>query len=100
MLRKLRQTITKSAVLSKAKQKISYVYCNAPGKIWLGRSGFCIIIIQLNCTILAVTMLHQHKLGRVKRICVFEHSVMTNFDCACPAIQMGQGAGFLSEGSS
>ena len=40
-----------------------------------------------------------HK-GRVKRICVFEHSVMTNFNCACPAIQRGQGSGFLSEGSS
>ena len=25
----------------------------------------------------------------VKRICVFEHSVMTNFNCACPAIQRG-----------
>ena len=37
---------------------------------------------------------------RVKRICVFEHSVMTNFDCACPAIQKGQGSGFLSESSS
>ena len=36
----------------------------------------------------------------VKRICVFEHSVMTNFNCACPAIQTGQGSGFLSEGSS
>ena len=36
----------------------------------------------------------------VKRICVFEHSVMTNFNCACPAIQLGQGSGFLSEGSS
>ena len=34
--------------------------------------------------------------GRVKRICVFEHSVMTNFNCACPAIQRGQGSGFLS----
>ena len=40
------------------------------------------------------------KLGRVKRICVFEHSVMTNFNCACPVIQRGQGSGFLSEGSS
>ena len=30
----------------------------------------------------------------VKRICVFEHSVMTNFNCACPAIQRGQGSGF------
>ena len=36
----------------------------------------------------------------VKRICVFEHSVMTNFNCACPAIQWGQGSSFLSEGSS
>ena len=36
----------------------------------------------------------------VKRICVFEHSVMTNFNCACPAMQRGQGSGFLSEGSS
>ena len=36
----------------------------------------------------------------VKRICVFEHSVMTNFNYACPAIQRGQGSGFLSDGSS
>ena len=36
-------------------------------------------------------------LWRVKRICVFKHSVMTNFNCACPAIQE---SGFLSEGSS
>ena len=28
-------------------------------------------------------------LSPVKRICVFEHSVMTNFNCACPAIQRG-----------
>ena len=39
-------------------------------------------------------------MSRVKRICVFEHSVMTHFNCACPAIQRGQGSGFLSEGSS
>ena len=38
--------------------------------------------------------------GRVKRICVLEHSVMTNFNCACPVIRRGQGSGFLSEGSS
>ena len=25
----------------------------------------------------------------VKRICVFEHTVVTNFNCACPAIQRG-----------
>ena len=35
-----------------------------------------------------------------KRVCVFEHSVLTNFNCACPAIQRGHGSGFLSEGSS
>ena len=40
------------------------------------------------------------KMGRLKRICVFGHSVMTNFNCACSAIQRGQGSGFLSEGSS
>ena len=42
----------------------------------------------------------RHQMSPVKRICVFEHSVMTNFNCACPDIQRGQGAGFLSEGSS
>ena len=36
----------------------------------------------------------------VKRFCVFEHSVMTNFNCACPGIQRGQGSDFPSEGSS
>ena len=41
-----------------------------------------------------------YKMSPVKRICVFEHSVMTNFNCACPAIQRGQWSGFLSEGSS
>ena len=40
------------------------------------------------------------QMGRVKRICVFEHSIMKHFNCACPAIQRGQGSGFLSEGSS
>ena len=39
-------------------------------------------------------------LSPAKRICVFEHSVMTNFNRACPAIQRGHGSGFLSEGSS
>ena len=29
------------------------------------------------------------KLSPVKRICVFKHSVMTNCNCACPAIQRG-----------
>ena len=40
------------------------------------------------------------QLSPVKRICVFQQSVMTNFNCACPAIKKGQGSGFLSEGSS
>ena len=49
--------------------------------------------------------LHRHDwlwnhLSPVKRICVVELSIMTNFNCACPAIQRGQGSGFLSEGSS
>ena len=42
---------------------------------------------------------HDH-VSLVKRICAFGHSVMTNFNCACPVIQRGQGSGFLSEGSS
>ena len=42
----------------------------------------------------------ENNMSPIKRICVFEHSVMTNFNCACPAIQRGQGSGFLSEGSS
>ena len=40
------------------------------------------------------------QMSPVKQICVFEHSVMKNFNCACPAIQRGLGSGFLSEGSS
>ena len=51
-----------------------------------------------------ISSLHQyyeeHSMSPDKRICVFEHSVMTNFNCACPAIQRGQRSGFLSEGSS
>ena len=49
-----------------------------------------------------IKIMHQlfSYISPVKRICVFEHSVMTNFNCACPAIQRGYGSGFLSEGSS
>ena len=39
-------------------------------------------------------------MGSFKQICVFEHSVMTNFNRTYPAIQKGQGSGFLSESSS
>ena len=42
----------------------------------------------------------KNDMSPVKRICVFEHSVITNFSCACSAIQRGQGSDFLSEGSS
>ena len=49
---------------------------------------------------LCLVMPIQIYMSPVKRICVFEHSVMINFNCACPAIQRGQGSGFLSEGSS
>ena len=52
------------------------------------------------CSLEHVRISDIHYLGRVKRICVFEHSVMTNFNCICPAIQRGKGSGFLSEGSS
>ena len=45
-------------------------------------------------------LMSTNNMSPVKRICVFEHSVMTNFNSACPAIQRGQGSGFLSEGSS
>ena len=50
----------------------------------------------IECLLLLVSW----HMSPVKRICVFEHSFMTNFNCACSAIQRGQGSGFLSEGSS
>ena len=57
--------------------------------------------IGLYCFLsIAFSFASQQYLSPVKRICVFEHSVMTNFNCACPAIQRGQGSGFLSERSS
>ena len=56
----------------------------------------CVLAATL-CSIRFLPSLH---MSPVKRICVFEHSVMTNFNCACPAIQRGQESGFLSEGSS
>ena len=44
-----------------------------------------------------MTCFRLNHLSPVRWICVFEHSVMTNFNCACPAIQRGQVSGFLSE---
>ena len=59
--------------------------------------GAHIMIVQEN---FSEHLVFLRQMGPVKRICVFEHSVMTNFNCACPAIQRGQGSGFLSESSS
>ena len=56
----------------------------------------CLVKLRLNYLFKDIA----YHLSPVKRICVFEHSVMINFNCACPAIQRGKGSGFLSEGSS
>ena len=53
-----------------------------------------------NCQVQTLSCMSVYHMSPVKRICVFEHSVTTSFNCACPAIQRGQGSGFLSEGSS
>ena len=60
--------------------------------------GLCIPSVYYGMVILNIHRLLTN--SPVKRIYVFEHSVITNFNCACPAIQRGQGSGFLSEGSS
>ena len=67
------------------------------GVIWPPTKSF-FFFLQLNS--LTGVLYHDHHMSPVKRICVFEHSILTNFNCACPAIQRGQGPGFLSEGSS
>ena len=56
------------------------------------------LFVPSSLSLLVLTWKYQ--LWRIKRICVFEHSVKTNFNCTCPAIQRGQGSGFLPEGSS
>ena len=56
-----------------------------------------ILLLLSVCLFCCISRIH---MSPVKRICVFEHSVMTNFNCACPAIQRDHGSGFLSEGSS
>ena len=74
-----------------------------------GRLGVALTVVCICKKYLLYSLAHKIKkhgksvifhLSPVKRICVFKHSVMTNFNCACPAIQRGQGSGFLSEGSS
>ena len=67
--------------------------------VWTG-STFVMISERWEITIVHKTSKKINYMSPVKRICVFEHSVMTNFNCACPAIQRGQGSGFLSESSS
>ena len=64
----------------------AHVQCNA-----------CVVEIELYY---CCDIVNKYYMSPVKRICVFEHSVITNFNCACPALQRGQGSGFLSEGSS
>ena len=59
-----------------------------------------VLVCDMNASMLGRQGNERDQMSRVKRICVFEHSVMTHFNCACPAIQRGQGSGFLSEGSS
>ena len=59
-----------------------------------------VIVTKPAHTVMKITWIHHSEMSPVKWICVFEHSVMTNFNCASPAIQRGQGSGLLSEGSS
>ena len=73
----------------------AYDYCSTQGNNQ--NAGVYTINITKIFEILFILIIH---MSSVKRIFVFEHSVMTNFNCACPAIQRGQGSGFLSEGSS
>ena len=85
--------------------------------LWMGHwtpilddSLICRYLQQHNCfwrssLYRVYTVCHSNRilwmhLSPVKRICVFVHSIITNFNCTCPAIQRGQGSGFLSEGSS
>ena len=65
---------------------------------WSGELFYWNGVLELN--LITKMTLKMYYMSPVKRICVFGHSVMTNFNCACPAIQRGQGSGFLSEGSS
>ena len=67
--------------------------------LMLNALSLIIWFIALLCFNSSLTIYDQH-MSPVKRICVFEHSVITNFNCACPAIQSNQGSGFLSESSS
>ena len=64
------------------------------------KTGFLVTRFNYNKLFSFFDYTNQHHVSPVKRIGVFEHSVMTNFNCACQAIQRGQGPVFLSEGSS
>ena len=86
------------------KRNICVFQVSALKKLGMVRTFYFIKIfyIEISLFITFSSLLQQiwQYLGPVKRICVFEHSVMTNFNCACPAIQRSHGSGFLSEGSS
>ena len=58
-------------------------------------SGSATIKRDKTCTGITILMIHvEYYMSPVKRICVFEHSVMTNFNCACPAIQRARDLAF------
>ena len=78
-------------------QGSSILYIQGSSNLYI--QGSSILYLQGSSIIMLCLGSKEH-MSLVKRICVFEHSVMTNFNCACPAIQRGQGSGFLSEGSS
>ena len=61
-----------------------YTY-NKAEKYWLTKN--C-------CNYPKIWTVRFYRMSRVKRICVFEHSVMTNFNCACPAIQRARDLAF------
>ena len=74
-------------------------------KYFLNKTGICQEVelcssLFVNLKVTVEKQSPKSQVSPVKRICVFEHSIMLNFNCACPAIQRGQGSGFLSEGSS
>ena len=79
----------------KSEQKDQYIH---PSDVKVKEANFC--PVDTPYTLPGMKQESIYYLSPVKRICVFEHSVVTNFNCACPAIQWGQGPGFLSEGSS
>ena len=99
----LYQFYNKDKISRASKRRAIYACFDESGNYTLPRSAGSVL---QHSSALEQSSLHdvvrdtKHDMSPVKRICVFEHSVMTHFNCACPAIQRGKGSGFLSEGSS